>query len=455
MCTGSLDDTVMSPVEGTARRKPSGNRTLQIHNGVLRKTMTEDTSILNKTHESPTVLKQESSDVKETNTKDLTSKTQEMEGEAIPIIEGSVVITKIIETVMEKPSDFPQTLKDGSIVISSSAEGSVTGIKTENYTTNKESGNSVPANVRNEAGGNNEASSKHVINSTVWTASISEIEFPGSKAHMKSDTSAKLTTDSAEDNKYSFENDERDPARPKIHSPHISNKKQSIENDEKFRPGVETVTKFSVTDGIRKDTTVTKQDYQEQNFERPSGNVTNLHGKISYNPNGTLMKKIGEKNVQMMENPKNFTENPLAFKTNTYNDRYHTQATPALNSNFWNTGSINNPVHTSLNVPGAKSNYTDTELTSQHFQESFFHTVNSPHIQTDEPWRPVLPYYTKNSPKPENSDIGTGVAEVVVIPPSAVENLKAHDDQYNNNRYSSRLGQPAPSHNLPERLSGK
>lgn len=455
MCTGSLDDTVMSPVEGTARRKPSGNRTLQIHNGVLRKATTEDTSILNKTHESPTVLKQESSDTKETITKDLTSKTQEMEGEAIPIIEGAVVITKIIETVMEKPSDVPHTLKDGSNVISSSAEGSVTGTKRENFTVNKTSGNSVPANVRNDAGGKNEASSKHVINSTVWTASISEIEFPGSKVHMKSDTSAKLTTDSAEDNKYSFENDERDPARSKIHSPHISNKKQSIENDEKFHPGVETVTKYSAIDGIRKDFTVTKQDYQEQNFERSSGNVTNLHGKISYNANGTLMKKIGEKDVLLMGSPKDITENPLAFKTNTYNDRYHTQATPGLNSNFWNTGSINTPVPTSLNVPRAKSNYTDTQLTSQHFQGSFFHTVNSPHIQTDEPWRPVLPYYTKNSPKPENFDIGTGVAEVVVVPPSAVENLKAHDDQHNDKRYSSRLGQPAPIHNFPESLSGK
>lgn len=445
----------MSPVEGTARRKPSGNRTLQIHNGVLRKAMTEDTSILNKTHETSTVLKQESSDMKETNTKDLTSKTQEMEGEAIPIFEGAVVITKIIETEMEKPSDVPQTLKDGSNIISSSAEGSVTGIKRENYTVNKASGNLVPANVRNDAGGNNEASSKHVINSTVWTASISETEVHSSKAHMKADTSAKLTTDSAEDNKYSFENNERDPARQKIHSPHISNKKQSIESDEKFHPGVETVTKYSAIDGIRKDFTVAKQDYQEQNFERPSGNVTNLHGKISYNTNSTLIKKIGEKDALLMGSPKDFTENPLAFKTNTYNDRYHTQATHGLNSNFWNTGSINTPVPTSLNVPGAKSNYTDRELTSQHFQESFFHTVNSPHIQTEEPWRPVLPYYTKNSPKPENSDLGTGVAEVVVVPPSAVENLKAHDDQYNENRYSSRLGQPPPSHNMPENSSGK
>jgi hypothetical protein len=118
-------------------------------------------------------------------------------------------------------------------------------------------------------------------------------------------------------------------------------------------------------------------------------------------------------------------------------------------------GSINIPVPTSLNVPGDKSNYTETELTSQHFQESFFHTVNSPHTQTDEPWRPVLPHYTKNSPKPENSDIGTGVAEVVVVPPIAVENLKAHDDQYNDNRYSSRVGQSAPSHNFPDSLSGK
>ena len=445
----------MSPVEGTARRKPSGNRTLQIHNGVLRKAMTENTSILSKSHESPTVLKQENSDLKETNTKDLTSKTQEMEGEAIPVIEGAVVITKIIETDMEKPSHVPQPIKDGSNVISSSAEGSVTGNKRENYTVNKASGNSVPANFGNDTGGNNEAISKHVMNSTVWTASISEIEFPGGKVHMKSDTSAKLTTDSAEDKKYSYESDDRDPTRQKIHSPHIYNKKQSIEYDEKFHPGVETVTKYSAIDGIRKDFTVTKQDYQEQNFERPSGNMTNLHGKISYNANGTQMKKIGEKDVLLIGSPKDFTENPLTFKTNTYNDRYHTQATPGLNSNFWNFGSKNTPVPTSLNVPGAESNNTGTELTSQHFQESFFHAVNSPHIQTDEPWRPVLPYYTKTPPKPENSDIGTGVAEVVVVPPSAVENLKAHDDQYNDNQYSSRLGQPAPSHNTPESLSGK
>jgi hypothetical protein len=167
------------------------------------------------------------------------------------------------------------------------------------------------------------------------------------------------------------------------------------------------------------------------------------------------MQKIGEEDVLLMGSPKVITENPLTFKTNTYNDRYRTQATPGLNSNFWNIGSINTAVPTSLNVPGAKSNYTDTQLTSQHFQESFLHTINPPHIQTDEPWRPVLPYYTKNSPKPENVDIGTGVAEVVVVPPSAVENLKAHDNQYNDNQYSSRLGQPASSHNLPDSLTGK
>jgi hypothetical protein len=445
----------MSPVEGTARKKPSGNRTLQIHNGVLRKAVTEDTSIQNETHESPTVLKQENSEMKQTNTKELTSKTQEMEEEAIPIIEGTVVITKIKETAMEKPSDIPQTLKDGSDVTSSNAEGAVIGNTRDNYSVSKASGNSVPENIGNDADGNNEGSSKHILNSTVWRAPISEIDIPGSKAHMKSETGAKLTTDSTEDTKYSFENDDRDPIRPKTHSPHISNKKPSIQNNEKFHFGVETVTKFSAIDGIRKDFTGIKQDYQEQNFERPSGNVTNLHGKTSHNANGSLMKKIGEQDVLLMGSPKDFTENPLTFKANTNNDRYHTQATPGLNSNFWNIGSINTPVPTSLNVPGAKSNYTDTELTSQHFQESFLHTVIPPRIQTDEPWRPVLPYYTKNSPKPDDVEIGTGVAEVVVVPPSAVENEKANDDQYNDNQYSSRLGQPAPSHNLPESLSGK
>jgi hypothetical protein len=445
----------MSSVERIARKKPSENKTLQIHNGVLRKAITEDTSILNKTHESPTVLKTENSEIKEINTKDLTSKTQEMEEEAIPIIEGTVVITKIKETGIRKTSGVPQTLKDTRNVTSSNTEGSVTENKRENNTVSKESGNLVPVNIGNDADGNTEDSSKHLLNYTVLTASISEIDFPGGKEYVKSEANAKLTTESAKDTKYSFENEDRDPVRPKTHSPQTPNKKQSMQSDEKFNFGVETITKFSAMDGIIKAFTGTMQDDQEHSFGRPNGNLTHLHGNISHNANGTLTRKVGEKDVLLMGSSEGFTENPLTFKTNTYNDRYHTQATPGMNSHFWNTGSRNTPVPISLNVPKAKSNYTDTELTSQHFQESFLHTVNPPHIQTEEPWRPVMPYYTKNSPKSDDADIGTGVAEVVVVPPSAVENQKANDDQHNNNRYSSRLGQPAPSHKLPESLSGK
>jgi hypothetical protein len=186
--------------------------------------------------------------------------------------------------------------------------------------------------------------------------------------------------------------------------------------------------------------------------------VNDLDEKVSHTINGTLIKKIGEKYVLSIGSAEDFTTNPLTFKTNTYNDRYHTQATPGLNSNFWNFGSrstsIPNIEPVSLNVPGTRYNYTGTELTKEHFKGSFIHTVKPPHIQTDEPWRPILPYYTKQSPKPDDDDTGTGVAEVVVVPPSALENHKTNGDQHNDNKYSSRLGKPASNHKLQETLSG-
>lgn len=424
-----------------------------MHNGVLRKTITEDTSILNKTHESPTVSKQDNSEMKVTNTKDL--KTQETEGEAIPIIEGTVVITKIKETTMEKP-DIPSMLKEGRNLTSSNISN--TESKSENDTMSKASGNSVPGNVGNKTDRDITGNSTHLLNSTVGIASISEINPIEENMHMKPQIDTKLPTDSEKDTKYSLENDERDPIRPKTHASYTSNKKQSTQNYDKFNLEEETITKFSATDVVRKDFTGTKQDGQGQDTERPSGTANGLNGKISHNANDTLMKNTGEKDVLLMGSPEDFTANPLNFKTNTYNDRYHTQATPSLNSNFWGIDSRSTPIPntkpTNTNAPGAMHNHTDTKLTSQHFQESFLRTVDPPQIQTDEPWRPILPYYTKHSPKPDDDDIGTGVAEVVVIPPSAIENQKTSEGQYHDNRYSSRLGQPAPTHKLQESSLG-
>lgn len=420
--------------------------------------MTEDTSTLNKTQNSPGVAKQENSEIKEPDTKDLRNKTQETEGEVIPTVEGSISITKIKGTTMEKPSEKPSTLKEGSNVTSSNTKISNADSKRENDTLGKPSWNSVPENTQNEADRDIKENSKLLLTSTVRTASVSEINLPEEKVHMKPETGAKMPTDSIEDTKYSMENDEKNPIRPKTQSSYMSNKKQSIKNDEKVFLGEETITKFSVADGIRKDITHTKQDNQEHNFENPDGVVNDLDGKVSHNINSTLIKKIGENYVLSIESAEDFTTNPLTFKTNTYNDRYHTQATPGLNSNFWNTGSRNTSIPSiesvSLNVPGTRYNYTGIELTNEQFKGSFIHTVKPPHIQTDEPWRPILPYYTKQSPKPDDDDTGTGVAEVVVVPPSALENHKTNGDLYNDNKYSPRLGQPASNHKSQETLSG-
>lgn len=440
-CAGSLDDAVISPVEGIPRKKPPGNRTLQTHNGVMRKATTEDTSTMNKTQESPTVIKQENSEIKKPDTKDLRNTTQETEGEATPIVEGSVSITKMKGTTMEKPSEKPSTLKEGSNVPISNRGNSNADGKGENDTMSKPSGNSVPENMQNEADREIKENSKLLLTSTVRIGSISE-----EKGHMK------MPTDSMADSKYSTENDEKDPIRPKTQSPYMPNKKQPIKNDESVHLGQETITQFSAVDGIRKDITHTKQDNQEHNFESLDGVVNDLDGKVSHNVNGSLIKKIGENYVLSIGSAEDFTTNPL-----TYNDRDHTRPSPGLNSNFWNTGSRSTAIPSTepvgLNIPGTRYNYTGTELTNENFKGSFIHTVKPPHIQTDEPWRPILPYYTKQSPKPED-DTGTGVAEVVVVPPSALENQKTNGDQNNDNKFSSRLGQPASNHKLQETLSG-
>jgi hypothetical protein len=424
----------------------------------MRKAMTEDTLTSNKTQESPTVTKQENSEIKEPDTKELRNKTQETEGEAIHIFEGSVSITKIKGTTMEKSSEKPSTLKEGSNVTSSNAKDSNAESKRENNTLSNPSGNSVPGNVQNEADRDIKENSKLLLASTVGISSISEINLPEEKVHIQPDTGVKLLTDSIEDSKYSMENDEKDPIRLKTQSSYMTNKKQSIKSDDKVHLGEETITKFSAVDGMRKDITYTKQDNQEHNFENPVGVMNDFDGKFSHNINGTLTKKTGENYFLSIGSAEDFTKNPLTFKTSTYNDRYHTQATPALNSNFWNIGSrstsIPNTEPVSLNVPGVRYNDTGTELTNEHFKKSFIHTIKPPHIQTDEPWRPILPYYTKQSPKPDDDDTGTGVAEVVVVLPSALENHKTNEDQYNGNKYSSRLGQPASNHKLQETSSG-
>lgn len=452
LCAGSLDDAGISPMEGMPRKKPSGNRTLQMRNGVLKKAITEETSVLNITYESPTVSKQENSEMKEIDNKDLKTKTQETEGEAIPIIEGTVVITKIKGTTMENPSDIPSMLKEGRNGIRSSADVSNGDSKrSENDTMSKAPGNSVPENVGEKSDREN---SKHLLNSTAGMASISEINPTEENMHMKTQMDAKAPTDSEKDTKYSQENNEGDSIRSKTHPPYISNKKQSAQNYDTFNLEEETITKFSTIDVIRKDFTGTKQNDHGQNIERPSGSVNGSNGQISYNANSTLMKKTGEIDVLLMGSPEDFTANPLNVKTNTYNDRYHTQATPAINSNFWSIGSRSTPVPntkpTNLHDLGAMHNYTDTEITNQRFQETFLRTIDPPQIQSDEPWRPILPYYTKHSPKPEDDDIGTGVAEVVVIPPTAIENPKTSENQHHDNTYSSRLGKPATTHKLQD-----
>jgi hypothetical protein len=456
-CAGSLDDAAASSREGMPRKKSSGNRTLQMHNGVLRKTIPEDISISNKTHESPTVSKKENSEMKVTNTKDLTNKTQETEVEAIPIIEGTVVITKIKETTMEKP-DAPSMSKVGRNITNSNEGISNAESKTENHTMHKASGNSVPGYLRNKADRDVKGSSKDLLNSTTGIVSTSEINPTEENISMKPQTDTKVLSGSEKDTKYLLENVERDTIGAKTHPSYISNKKQSTQNYDKFNLEEETITKFFATDVVIKDFTGTKHNGQEQNTEKPSGTVNGSDGKNSHNVNDTLMKKSGEKVVLFTGSPGDFMANPLNFKTSTYNDRYHTPATPVPNSNFWNIDSRSTPIPntkpTNLNASGAMHNYTDRELTRQHFQESFLRTVDPPQIQTDEPWRPILPYYTKHSPKPDDDDTGTGVAEVVVIPPSATENQKTSDGQYHDNRYSSRLGQPAPIHKLKESSLG-
>jgi hypothetical protein len=422
--------------------------------------MTEDSAISNETHEFPVVFpKQENGEIKEIDIKDIKTKSQETEGEVIPIIEDTAVITKVTGTMMEKP-DIPSMSEEGSTVTSSNAEAPNAKNKRQNDTMAKMSKISVPENVGNEADRDIKANSKHLLNLTNGIAPVSEISPLEEEVHIKPETNVKLPTDSVKDVKYSLENEDGDPIRPKTQSPHISNKKQS-KNDEKFHLGEEAVTKYSAADMIRRDFTGTKQDNQEQNFERPSGNVNDLEGKIPLNANGTLMKKTGEKDLLLIGRPEDITANPLNFKTSNYNDHYHTQMTSNLSSHFWNIGSRSTPIPntkpTSQNTPGVRPNYAGTELTSQQFQESFLYTAKPPHIQTDEPWKPILPYYTKHSPKPDDDDdddIGTGVAEVMVIPPSAIENQKTSESQYHDNRYSSRLGQPAPNHKSQGSSSG-
>ncbi|PSN33951.1 hypothetical protein C0J52_19934 [Blattella germanica] len=68
-----------------------------------------------------------------------------------------------------------------------------------------------------------------------------------------------------------------------------------------------------------------------------------------------------------------------------------------------------------------------------------------PILQTDEPWHPIVPNYRTQTTKPVHSyeyddNIGTGLAEVMVVPPSALENSNSEEF---NKKYSSRLGQPA------------
>jgi hypothetical protein len=456
-CAGFLDDAVINTIEGIPRKNPLGNRTLQIHNGVMRKAMAEGTSTHNKTQESPIVTKQENSETEETDTNDLRKKTEEKEGQAIPIVEGTVSITKIKGTTMEKSPENPNTFKGGSNVTSSNAKDFNADSNRGNGTLSKPSGNSVPEDVQNEANRNIKENSKFLLTSTVAIASISEINLPEEKVHMKPETGVNLPTGSIEETKYSMENDNRDPIRPKTQISYKSNTKQSIKNDEKVLLGEETVTKLSAVDGIRKDITHTKQENREQNFESPDGVMNDLDGKVSHEMNGTLIKKTGEKYVSPIVSAEDFTKNPLTFKTNNYNDRYHSQATPGLNSNFWNLRStpIPNTEPTSLNIPGARYNYTGAELTNEHFKGTFIHTPQPPHIQTDEPWRPIRPDYARQSPKPDDdNDTGTGVAEVVVVPPSALENHKTNEDQYTDKKYSSRLGQLASNHKLQETLPG-
>jgi hypothetical protein len=457
-CAGSLDDAVISTTEGIPRKNPLGNRTLQIHNGMMRKAMAENTSTQNKTQESTIVTKQENGEIEQTDTRDLRNKTQEKEGEVITIVEGTVSITKIKETTMEKSSENRNTFKEGSSVTSSKAKDFNADSNRENGTQSMPSGNSVPENIQNEAHRNTEENSKLLLTSTVAIASISEINLPEEKVHMKPDTGDNLPTGSIEGTKYSMENDNRDPMRPKTQISYMSNTKQSIKNDEKLLLGEETVTKFSAVDGIRKDITHTKQDSREQNFESPDGVMNDLDGKVSHDMNGTLIKKTGEKYVLPSGSAEDFTKNPLTFKTNNYNDRYHSQATPSLNSNFWITGlrstSIPNTEPVSLNIPGARYNYTGVDLTNEHFKGTFIQTPQPPHIQTDEPWRPILPYYARPSPKPDDDDTGTGVAEVVVVPPSALENHKRNEDHYTDKKYSSRLGQLASNHKLQGTMPG-
>lgn len=439
--------------------KPSENRTLQIHNGMMREAMAEGTSAFNKTQESPAITKQRNSEIKETDTKDLTNKTQEIEGEVIPIVEGSVSITKIKGTTMEKSPENPNTFKEGNNITSSNVKYLNVDSNRENGTLNEPYQNLISENIQNGAERDIKGNSKFLLTSTIGLASVSEINLPEEMVHSKSETGAKFPIGSTEDTTYSMENDDRGSFRPKTQTSFTTNKIQPIRNDEMVFLREETVTQFSIVDGIRKDITHTKQEHREQSFESPDGVLNDLDGNVSQNINSTLLKKTGENYVLSIESAEDFTKNPLTFKTNTYNGRYHTQATPGMDSNFWNIGlrstSIPNTEHVSPNVLGARYNYTGAELTTEHFKGSFIHNVKPPLIQNDEPWRPILPYYTRQSTKPDDdNDTGTGMAEVVVVPPSALENHKTNEDQYNDKKYISRLGQPAPNHKLQEAFSG-
>ncbi|XP_069689200.1 uncharacterized protein [Periplaneta americana] len=482
----TMDDVITSPIELSSKKKASENRTVQMHNGVLRKaqsmnatSQTSENSVRttqgvplfsleatdssdrskdilhvsnnNKTHlrnESLLVSEDERSAVKKTDINISVNESIDIEGEAIPVIEGSVVVTKIKESIIENPSNKPYVFQVENNITHSKLDLSYSKNVTESLmsrVSGKDAGKETDKNTKSEPKYTSNSSlevnfSENPVSAVKKISSNSDPELK--------DSDTKLSTESIKVVGYS-EHSEEEPVRSKTPPSLVSNKKQIAEHEKSPMEEETVITKFSATDAIRENT-------RQENRVLEQGNrysLTDFDGTNLQISNQTLVKKIGEKDLPTSEylltrSPQSFTENPLNFKSNTYNERYYTQAAPSTNSNLWNMDSNTNPKPSNSDIGGARPYYRH-ELTSQQFQESFSQTLKPPYLQTEEPWRPILPYYTKHSPKPvhtpDEGDIGTGVAEVVVIPPSAVENLGGQKFEVPDDRYSARLGQAALS----------
>ena len=343
----------------TKKKQSSGNRS-EIRNGVLRKPIIKSSSETTTTPENFKFNLTDTSTHSETEVKHIM-------GEAVPVIEGSVVVTRI---------------KNGSNSNPLFEKSSITKVKNYTVSAIKESKNEVkvPENVSVLK------DDKYFIHAVNVTSDISIAETNLDKSIKKEALSS--TTETLE--------------HKRLH--HVQSGKEN-KTTHKYNDNKNSlVDEILVTSEVIKDISGINEENHVIDLETSN---EMLKDNKSRSQNQTLTKKTGEKEILLIGSDQ--TTNPFNFKTNSYDERYHSQ---------WNIKNVPTPSY----------------------------TLKPPQLQTEEPWRPILPYYTKHSPKPiqtyeYDDEVGTGVAEVLAIPPSAIENSAG--DQLDN-KFSSRLGQPVP-----------